>query len=401
MLDTQELASHGFLNADRGESSYHRRLERRQIALQTLETLWESIHNLGQEGAAYVALRRGSALAWSEYVDLATILGPTTALLSFYETDEYLLFFLLRENWSTPYVVSASLKKANWTTIMESFHREIRLYAPGTQRGETWERSLIPLLTKIQPLLGGVKRLILSPSGNGHLLPWSILADHAHLTSPEQPLSLVTLPAISILPRLQQRPHSLPGPALVVGNPSQDKPLRFAEEEARQVAELFNAQPLLGAAATKSAVLARLSDATLIHLATHAAFDPTNPLELGILLADGVLTAREVLQYRLRADLLVLSACESGQVGILGGEELAGLSQAFLQAGVRSVLVSLWQVDDLATAALVLTFFRKIQAGADKALALRQAMTDIQQDPRWKHPYYWGAFVLIGDWNSY
>lgn len=401
ILDTQELASHGFLNPDRGESSYHRRLQRRQLAFQALETLWESIHNLGQEGAAYVALRRGSALTWPEYLDLAKTLGPTTALLSFYETDEYLLLFLLRENWSNPHVVSAPLKKTDWTTIIECFHREIRLYAPGTQRGETWERLLIPLLTKIQPLLVGVKRLILSPSGNGHLLPWSILAEHAPLASPEQPLSLVVLPALSILPRLQQRPHSLPGPALVVGNPSQDKPLPFAEDEACQVAELFSTQPLLGAAATKSAILARLSDATLIHLATHAAFDPTNPLESGILLADGVLTAREVLQHRLRADLLVLSACESGQVGILGGEELAGLSQAFLQAGVRSVLVSLWRVDDLATAALILTFFRKIQAGADKALALRQAITDIQQDPRWKHPYYWGAFVLIGDWNSY
>jgi tetratricopeptide (TPR) repeat protein len=401
IMDTQELASYGFLNPDRGEGSYYRRLQRRQIAFQTLETLWESINNLGQEGAAYVDLRRGSALTWQEFIDLAQTLGPTTALLSFYETEEHLLLFLLRENWSAPRFVSIPLKKTDWTTIMECFHREIRLYVPGTQRGETWERSLIPLLTKVQPLLVGVKRLILSPSGNGHLLPWSVLIDHAHLTSPEQPLPLVSLPALSILPRLQQRPYPLPGPALIVGNPRQDKPLPFAEDEARQVAEFFSTQPLLGAAATKSAVLARLPEATLIHLATHAAFDSANPLESGILLADGVLTAREVLQYRLQADLLVLSACESGQVGILGGEELAGLSQAFLQAGVRSVLVSLWQVDDLATTTLILTFFRKIQTGADKALALRQAMTDIQQDPRWKHPYYWGAFVLIGDWNSY
>lgn len=401
IMDTQELASYGFSNPDRGEGSYHRRLQRRQIALQALETLWESIHNLGQEGAAYVALRRGSALTWQEFADLAKTLGPTTALLSLYETEEHLLLFLLRDTWNAPRFASIPLKKADWTTIMECFHREIRLYAPGTQRGETWERPLIPLLTKIQPFLVGVKRLILSPGKNGHLLPWSVLTEHAHLTSPEQPLSLVSLPALSILPRLQQQSRPLPGPALVIGNPRQDKPLPFAENEARQVATFFSAQPLLGAAATKSAVLARLSDATLIHLATHAAFDSANPLESGIILADGVLTAREVLQYRLQADLLVLSACESGQVGILGGEELAGLSQAFLQAGVRSVLVSLWPVDDLATTALILTFFRKIQGGADKALALRQAMTDIQQDPRWKHPYYWGAFVLMGDWNSY
>ena len=172
-----------------------------------------------------------------------------------------------------------------------------------------------------------------------------------------------------------------------------------AEVEANAVAERFGTKPLLGAAATKSAVLTRLTEATLIHLATHAFFDADNPLESGIVLADGVLTAREVLQHRLQADLLVLSACESGQVGSLGGEELAGLSQAFLQAGVRSLLVSLWRVNDPATAALMQAFYTARQAGADKALALRQAMTQIQQDPRWTHPYYWGAFVLMGDWE--
>nr|WP_040447507.1 CHAT domain-containing protein [Ktedonobacter racemifer] len=136
-----------------------------------------------------------------------------------------------------------------------------------------------------------------------------------------------------------------------------------------------------------------------LNLATHARFEPEDPLESGIVLADGVLTAREVLRHRLQADLLVLSACESGRVGFLGGEELAGLSQAFLQAGVRSLLVSLWKVNDPATAALMQAFYAARQAGADKAQALREAMTQIQRDPRWSHPYYWGAFTLVGDWD--
>jgi CHAT domain-containing protein len=189
----------------------------------------------------------------------------------------------------------------------------------------------------------------------------------------------------------------LPGSVIVVGNPHGD--LSHANDEANAVAERFGVKPLLGATATKSEVLARFPDATLIHLATHAFFDTNNPLESGILLADGVLTAREILQHRLQADLLVLSACESGQVGSLGGEELAGLSQAFLQTGVRSLLVSLWQVNDPATAALIQAFYAARQTGANKAEALRHAMTQIQQNPRWTHPYYWGAFVLIGDWD--
>ena len=202
--------------------------------------------------------------------------------------------------------------------------------------------TLRPLFTKAQHHLEGVERLILAPAGNGHLLPWGVLAERAGWhTSAGQPLPLVTLPALGILPRLRQRQHVPPGPALVIGNPRGDLP--YAEVEANGVAERFGTTPLLGAAATKFAVLTRLPEATLIHLATHAFFDADNPLESGIVLADGVLTAREVLQHRLQADLLVLSACESGQVGSLGGEELAGLSQAFLQTGVRSLLVSLWR----------------------------------------------------------
>ncbi len=164
-------------------------------------------------------------------------------------------------------------------------------------------------------------------------------------------------------------------------------------------AEQFGTHPLLGPAATRSEVLARFLDATLIHLATHAFFDPDNPLESGIVLADGVITAREILQLRLQTDILVLSACASGQVGSLGGEELAGLSQAFLQAGVRSLLVSLWRVSDPATAALMKAFYAARQAGADKAQALRLAMSGLQRDPRWTHLHYWGAFTLVGDWE--
>jgi len=99
------------------------------------------------------------------------------------------------------------------------------------------------------------------------------------------------------------------------------------------VAERFGTIALLRTNATKATVLPRLREAALIHLATHAFFDPKNSLESGIVLADGILTAREVLEHRLQADLLVLSACESGQVVSLGGEELTGLSQAFLTGG--------------------------------------------------------------------
>lgn len=397
-LDTQEMTAHNYLSLTQEEISHLQRLQQRQVILRDLEDLWTRIATAGPEGTEYAALRRGTALTWQEFKRLTKALGPATALLSLFMTADQALLFLLRAGWNAPRIVKVPLYAAGWADLLERFIREVHHYEPGLHRGETWEQLLRPMFTNAQQHLGGVERLILAPVGLGHLLPWGVLAQHADLhNSAGQPLPLVTLPALSILPRLRQRPHVSPGPALVIGNPRGD--LFYAEVEASAVAKRFGTKPVLRAAATKSAVLNDLPVATLIHFATHAFFDTNSPLESGIILADGVLTAREVLQHRLQADLLVLSACESGQVGSLGGEELAGLSQAFLQTGVRSLLVSLWRVNDPATAALIQAFYTAWQAGADKALALRQAMTQIQQDPRWIHPYYWGAFVLMGDWE--
>ncbi|MFL5659578.1 MAG: CHAT domain-containing protein [Ktedonobacteraceae bacterium] len=397
-LDAQELTIDDHLVPIPGEASHLQRLQQRQETLHELEDLWTRVVHIGPEGTEYVALRRGAAPTWQEFTHITETLGPATALLSFFTTADQALLFLLRAGWPAPCVVEVPLNQTDWSDLLERFFREVHYYDSDLFLNETWSQPLLSLLTKAQHPLKGVERLILAPEGIGHLLPWGVLIERAGWRTPAGlPLPLVTLPALGILPRLMRRARRSSGPALVVGNPRGD--LRYAGVEAKEVAERFRTKPLLGAAATKSAVLARFPDATLIHLATHAFFDADNPLESGIVLADGVLTAREVLQHRLQADLLILSACESGRVGSLGGEELAGLSQAFLQAGVRSLLVSLWQVDDQATGELIKAFYGARQDGADKALALRQAMTQIQQNPRWSDTYYWGAFVLVGDWD--
>jgi CHAT domain-containing protein len=184
---------------------------------------------------------------------------------------------------------------------------------------------------------------------------------------------------------------------LVAGNPLGD--LKHTEEEAYEVAAILGAKPLIGPQATKTKVQTNLSEATVVHLATHASFNHDSPLYSGILLADReVLTAHEVMDERLRADLLVLSACETGMTQALAGDELAGLGQAFLQGGARSVIVSLWRVNDSSAAALMKAFYEARRAGADKAQALNQAMTQVRKQEKWRHPYHWGAFVLMGDW---
>jgi CHAT domain-containing protein len=134
-------------------------------------------------------------------------------------------------------------------------------------------------------------------------------------------------------------------------------------------------------------------------MSTHAYFDTNSPLDSGIVLTNNdILTARDVIRYRLQADLVVLSASQTGMATSLGGDELAGLAQAFLQAGARSLIVSLWTVDDYSTASLMTAFYSNYRAKFDKAQALSQAMTHIREQEKWQHPYYWAPFVLIGEW---
>jgi CHAT domain-containing protein len=98
-----------------------------------------------------------------------------------------------------------------------------------------------------------------------------------------------------------------------------------------------------------------------------------------------------------RASLVVLSGCESGVDQIDGGDELVGFPRAFLYAGAASVLATLWRVDDEASAALMQSFYRHLRAGDTPSRALRAAQLDIQQEERWRAPYFWAAFRLTGD----
>ena len=396
-LDTVELAAHGRPATPQEEAGRVARLQQRQERWQELERLWAAMAQVGPEAADYVALRRGDSLTWDALARLTADLGPQTALLSLFTTADRTLLFIVRAGWEAPVVVETDLGQNGWADSLRRFFREVHTYDGSGRRGETWDRPLRSLLAQAADHLVGVERIVFAPEALGHLFPWGVVAQRAGWHGPDgHLLPLVTLPTLGLLPRLRRRPLHQGSSALVIGNPLGD--LKYAEQEAQEVAARLGTTYLIGDQATREAVLTRLADATVVHLATHASFDSNSPLDSGIVLADGVLTAREVLGHCLQADLLVLSACQTGLAGTLGGDELAGLAQAFLQAGARSLLVSLWKVNDPVTAALMTAFYDARHAGADKAQALSQAMAHVQAEAKWTHPYYWGAFVAMGDW---
>ena len=141
-----------------------------------------------------------------------------------------------------------------------------------------------------------------------------------------------------------------------------------------------------------------------MHFATHGLLNEKNPRLSGLVLArddtskeDGVLRLGEVYNLRLAADLVVLSACETGLGQVARGEGTIGLTRGFLYAGAASALVSLWQVSDATTSDLMVDFYDAMLRGTDKPTALREAKRRlIRRQPEYAKPYYWAPFILIG-----
>jgi CHAT domain-containing protein len=204
------------------------------------------------------------------------------------------------------------------------------------------------------------------------------------------------------------------------------EPLPFTRREVEGIAALFppdRAQVFLGGSATEELAKAVGKGARILHFATHAQLDDRFPLDSALVLSlpqgftedheNGLLQVWEVFEkVRLDADLVVLSACETALGEEQGGEGLIGLTRAFQFAGARTVVASLWAVNDPATAELMIRFYKYLRAGLPKDEALRHAQMELIRGPielinesgekvlfDASAPYYWAGFQVYGDWQ--
>ncbi|MBF2063187.1 MAG: CHAT domain-containing protein [Calothrix sp. C42_A2020_038] len=262
------------------------------------------------------------------------------------------------------------------------------------------------------------QRVIFFPQNELFFIPFPALQDQTGKYLVKKHI-ILTAPSIQVL-QLTQRRASTSKNVLVVGNPTmpniQLKPgqapqqlanLPYAEAEAREIAAMLNTKPLIGKEATKNQVKQLMSKARIIHLATHGLLDdfdlgipgaivlaPTSISPTTSQTIEGLLTASEIFEMKLDADLVVLSACQTGQ-GKLTGDGVIGLSRSLIAAGTKSVIVSLWNVDDASTQLLMTEFYRQLQQNPDKGAALRHAMLTTMQ--KYPNPEKWSAFTLIGE----
>lgn len=184
-------------------------------------------------------------------------------------------------------------------------------------------------------------------------------------------------------------------------------PLPGAEKEVKDIAAIFEAEPFLKSQATKSQFEAVAAEYQILHLAMHAFIEENAPQFSKLLFTqntegeeNGQLSAHELYNYDLQADLVVLSACNTGLGKMKRGEGLMSLSHAFALAGVPATVMSLWKIPDQTTPALMVRFYQNLKDGLPKNEALRKAKLDYLQEAKLDqlaHPYYWAGFMLMGD----
>lgn len=419
------------------------RLDPRQSGAR-VDALGETIRQLGaQQRELEAQIRRTSATyAALEYpqpldaVGIQAALDPGTLLLAYAvdETQSH-LFAVTRDAIDVSRIAAT---QEELVAQVAAFTAEVA--SPRGQPVAPGRALYDALVRPAQSAVDKAERLLMLPDGVLHKLPWAAL-----VTSPagepvrylveEKPLHQ----AVSMTVYQQLRQAAAPGsgrlvafgdpllPGLVQAPPptlltvqvrslGELGALPFAAREARDICTLLGdrAMTLVGSEASERAAKTVLGQAEVIHFACHAVSLDDHPLDSSLVLADGdgedgLLQAWEIFEsVRLKADLVVLSACQSGSGRVQRHEGLIGLTRAFQYAGARSIIASVWRVADESTCDLMTALHRRRQAGETKDEALRNAQLELLAagragrtiaDYQLSHPYFWAPFVLVGDWQ--
>jgi tetratricopeptide (TPR) repeat protein len=306
--------------------------------------------------------------------------------------------------------------------------------ASGRGAGAAWRRRADDLATILLPpevlrRLDAEKEVVIVPQGALALVPFAGLPVGRAGEPFGAKLAIRYAPSLATLGQVEARPGLSTGAArsaslqhaLVVGNPMMPEvtlssggrdrlaSLPGAETESRSIAAQLGTRALTGAAATEAEVVRRLPKATVVHLATHGFAYSTEAKARNSFVAlspdslhDGLLTVGKILdnpELNFIADLVVLSACQTGLGNLREAEGTVGLQRAFLAKGARSLLVSLWSVSDAATQKLMTGFYQHWLRDPDhpsKAEALRRSQEEVRKTPGFEHPRFWAAFQLVG-----
>lgn len=245
---------------------------------------------------------------------------------------------------------------------------------------------IAPLSNRIR-----TRSLVIVPHGPVHYVPFQALWDGSQYLIDVH--DVVYGASATVLRICREREPRASVRDLVLAVPDERTP--SIREEAEALAALLPSSAVfVGQAATIGLLAEQGSSAGRLHIAAHGVFRSDNPLFSSLRLGDGSLNMMDVFNLTLGAELTTLSGCETGMNAVYGGDELVGLSQAFLSAGTPSLVVSLWRVHDRSTTLFMQSFYQALLDGTTRPDALRRAARRVREE--YPHPYYWAPFILLG-----
>jgi CHAT domain-containing protein len=352
--------------------------------------------------------------------ELQTALGTERALVEYAVIDGQLIAFVV-----TGERVEAVRAMGNEADVVAEIER-CRFQIDSLRYGSTQIRNHLPALAErtrkhlrvlydrlLRPIESklGERHLIVAPHGALHYLPFQALHDGDSYLIERREVSFA--PSALVLQQCLGRSRTdFPAGPGQAGTPDlqdarsfstalllgvADEQIPRVHEELQALEGLFESvKRFTNEAATSEVLRENCKEADVLHLACHAQFRSDNPLFSSLLFGDGWFTARDAYRLKLNCGLVTLSACETGMNTVAPGDELMGLARGFLSAGSSTVMMSLWTIDDEATAELMTEFYRALAKTKSPAAALRDAQTGLlKQKP---HPFFWSPFILVGRW---
>jgi CHAT domain-containing protein len=455
-IQSQLIQAHSFAA---GESPDQTKIAALEAELKQVENERQQLEmEIRQHHPAYAELHYPAPIGLNAVQDL---LDERTVLLEYFLGREGAFLFAVTKNDSVvTRLPSASTLELRVKKLRQAVAQPTRAAFSNYLLQARWLYR--ELIEPVKRLLAGKQALVIAPDGILHYLPFEVLvqagrgdaglADVRRLPYLIRDYVVSYVPSATVLAGLRAAREAGSGPRrsfLAYADPeygekagpssaalrsffgslqpSKLKRLAWSRTEVARIAELYSEQDatlFVGEQVSEENVKAegRLSQYRFIHFAVHGLLNEAKPQFSGFVLSlprtqqnpqsnsthrvdrnpqlaeDGLLQVYEIFDLRLNAELVVLSACETGLGKEVRGEGLIGLTRAFLYAGTPSVVVSLWKVEDRSTAELMVQFYRHLRDGrVSKADALRQAQLELIRDGRFAHPYFWAPFVLVGE----
>ncbi len=346
--------------------------------------------------------RVGTAYRQTDFsvADLQSVLGEERALIEYVENEGEISAFAVTADDLA--FIPALAHQDDILSALESMQFQFGALRFGSDRlggfhqqlKTRTERHLADLRKMVlEPLDGlvGNRDLVVVPAGSLNYVPFPGLFDGERYEAERR--EIVSCPGASVWLALEQRHSRDLASALVFG--VEDEQIPNVEAEVSAVSELFRESRVFkGAEASFESYSKNASHFDVIHLACHGQFRADSPLYSSLHLADGSVTVRDICEKEIAADLVTLSACETGMSSVFPGEEILGLARGFLAAGASTIVLSLWTVSDRAALELTTAMYRGIRGGSRPSRALNDARKTMIA--RGEHPYYWAPFGIIG-----